>query len=283
MIVATGSRHYLHKLGSGTKKIIQLLRPSFDFQALPNTIEEYRRLRAEKATPYQNSALWAAMNEDLDTGVGMILDKIDSLGIADNTYVIYTSDNGYESKLDVGKPVRERTFGKAHPLLSHKYMLNEGGIRVPFIVRGPGIPAGVASRTPVSGTDIFPTILDIVGHGDKTPKVVEGGSLLPLLRSGGLEGVNRKDSFFVFRYTPFGSVLDIAIVQDDYKLLKEISSNTLHLWNVSTDLGEQENLVDQQPERAKNLYDALTQYLEDVDWAEADASQIQWRRVLPRR
>ena len=243
------------------------------YRALQKTIEEYENEHAENATEYQNSPLWAAMNENLDTGVGMVLDKIDELGIADDTYVIYTGDNGYESKVDQWLPVVERTFNKAYPLLSHKYLINEGGLRVPFIVRGPGIPAGAASRTPVIGYDIFPTIMDIVGHPDKLPNIAEGGSLLPLLQSGGKKTVQRKDPFFVFRYTKVKGALDIAIVQGDYKLLKEIESDTLHLWDLTEDLGEQNNLIDQQPERAQEMYDAMTAYFASVGWDESQAGK----------
>jgi arylsulfatase A-like enzyme len=241
------------------------------YRALQETIDEYENEHAGNATEYQNSPLWAAMNENLDTGVGMVLDKIEELGIADDTYVIYTGDNGYESKVDQWVPVVERTFNKAYPLLSHKYMINEGGLRVPFIVRGPGIEAGASSRKPVIGYDIFPTIMDIVGHSDQLPEVVEGGSLLALLRSGGKANVTRKDPFFVFRYTKVNGALDIAIVQGDYKLLKEIEHGNLHLWNLSEDLGEQENLIDQQPERAQKMYDAMTEYFARVGWDESQA------------
>jgi arylsulfatase A len=144
------------------------------YRAKPETIKAYETEHADKATEYQNSPLWAAMNENLDTGVGMVLDKIDELGIRDNTYVIYTGDNGYESKVDFWKPVTERTFNKAYPLLTHKYMINEGGLRVPFIVRGPGIPAGAYSKEPVIGYDIFPTVMDIVGKFEQLPNGVEG-------------------------------------------------------------------------------------------------------------
>ena len=106
------------------------------FEAKPETIKKYETEHADKATPYQNSPLWAAMNENLDAGIGMVLDQIDELGIADNTYVFYTADNGYELKRDLGKPIHERGYYKAYPQRSHKYTVSEGGIRVPFIVRG---------------------------------------------------------------------------------------------------------------------------------------------------
>ena len=247
------------------------------YRAKPETIEKYETEHAAKATNYQNSPLWAAMNENLDTGVGMVLDKIDELGIVDNTYVIYTGDNGYESKVDHWKPVSERTFHKAYPLLSHKYMISEGGLRVPLIVRGPGIQAGTFSQTPVMGYDFFPTVMDIVGNLDQLPESVEGGSLLSLLRTGGKEEVLRQKPHFIFRYTKTLGTHDISIVQGDYKLMKEIKTNTVHLWNLREDLGEQHNLAEKYPKKTAAMYAMMTAYFELVDWNEDQAAPMPWR------
>lgn len=247
------------------------------YRAQPETIKTYETEHAEKATRYQNSPLWAAMNENLDTGVGMVLDKIDALGIRETTYVIYTGDNGYESKVDHWKPVRERTFHKAYPLLSHKYMINEGGLRVPLIIRGPGIPAGSHSRIPVVGYDFFPTLMDLVGALDQLPGSVEGGSLLPLLKSAGNKDVARKHPYLIFRYTKTLGNHDIAMVQGDYKLLKEIKSGTTHLWDISQDPGEQNNLTEKHPGKAAEMYQAMTEYFKSVDWDEHQASPLPWK------
>lgn len=250
------------------------------YRAKPGTIKKYESEHADKVTDYQNSPLWAAMNENLDTGVGMVLDKIDELGIRDNTYVIYTGDNGYESKVDHWLPVEERTFHKAYPLLSHKYMISEGGLRVPFIVRGPDIPAGSYSRTSVIGYDIFPTIMDIVGKQDSLPESVEGGSLLAHWKSGGTAKITRPNPYFVFRYTKTAGSLDISIVEGDFKLMKEISSGKVHLWNISEDLSEQYNLVEKYPQKAKAMYEAMTSYFHGVGWDESQAVPFPWRKTV---
>jgi arylsulfatase A-like enzyme len=239
------------------------------YQARPETKAKYETEYSSNATKYQNSPLWAAMNEDLDTGIGMTLAKIEKLGIADNTYVIFTSDNGYEGKLCQKSPVEERVFYKAYPLISHKYTINEGGLRVPFIVRGPGIPAGVKSQTRVVGHDIFPTILDMIGHKDHIPASVDGASLWAHLRSGGKENVDRKDPYLVFRYTR--DARDVCIIQDDFKLLKELSTGKMHLWDLKNDLGERKNLIKQQPEKAHKMYAALTSHLKRHNWDESMA------------
>ncbi len=239
------------------------------YLALQKTIKKYENELADKATKYQNNPVWAAMNENLDTGIGMVLDKIDELGIRDNTYVIYTADNGYEDKKDFGKPVHERGYYKAFPQRSHKYHVSEGGIRVPFIVRGPGIPANRHSTTHVVGTDVFPTVLDIAGSSKGVPERVEGASILSHLKSGGKEPVRRKDPFLVFKYSKPRVPHDLTIVQGDYKLIKDVDTKRIFLFNLKKDIEESRNLAEKEPERAKKMYDDMTAYFKRFDWDES--------------
>ena len=243
------------------------------YAALPETEEKYKTQHADKATKYQKNPLWAAMNENLDTGIGMVLDKIDELGIRDNTYVIYTADNGYEDKKDFGRPVHERGYYKAYPLRSHKYHVSEGGIRVPFIVRGPGIPANIHSPVPVVGTDVFPTVMDILGGLDQVSKKVEGASLLAHLKSGGRDPVRRTDPFLVFKYSKPRVPHDITIVQGDYKLIKDVDTGRIFLFNLKEDIGESKNLVDEKSELAKHMYDDMTAYFKRFGWDESRISK----------
>jgi arylsulfatase A-like enzyme len=245
------------------------------YAALPETVEEYSARRADKATKYQRNPLWAAMNENLDTGVGKVLDKIDELGIRGNTYVIYTADNGYEDKKDFGRPVHERGYYKAYPQRSHKYHVSEGGIRVPFIVRGPGIPADAHSPVPVVGTDVFPTVLDILGAPDRVPARVEGASLLGHLRSGGREPVRRRDPFLVFKYTKPKPPHDIAIVQGRHKLIKDIDTGRAFLFDLRDDIGEARDIAGERPDLAKRMYDDMTAYFKRFGWDESMISTEQ--------
>lgn len=237
------------------------------YQALPETIAKYEKM-SDKATEYHNSPLWAAMNEDLDTAVGAILKKIEDLGIKENTYVIYTADNGYENKRDMNKAVADRKFYKGFPLRSHKYMISEGGLRVPFIIRGPGIPSGSTSREPVVGWDILPTVLDMAGAAKQIPVAVEGGSILPTAKSAGKSAVKRKNPFLVFRYTKVHAPLDISIVQGGYKFLREIRTGKEHLWSLWEDLGESNNLIKKMPEKALNMKKTMNAYFAKFNWDE---------------
>jgi len=248
------------------------------YAALGETIKKYKTKRADKATKYQHNPLWAAMNENLDTGIGMVLDKIDELGIRDNTYVIYTADNGYEAKKDFGKPVDKRGYYKAYPQRSHKYHVSEGGIRVPFIVRGPGIPVNTHSPTPVVGTDVFPTVMDIIGGRSKTPEKVEGASLLAHLKSGAKIPVDRKDPFLVFKYSKPRLPHDIAIVQGDYKLIKDVDTGEVFLFNLKKDIGESNNLAEETPELATRMYKDMTAYFKRFGWSESRIADVKRKR-----
>ena len=250
------------------------------YQALPETIEKYKTQHADKATPYQNSPLWAAMNENLDTGVGSVLDKIDELGIRENTYVIYTADNGYEDKHDFHKPVDERGYYKAYPQRSHKYHVSEGGIRVPFIVRGPGIPANTHSTEPVVGTDIYTTAMDIIDGTRQLPDTVEGASLLDHLKSNGEQPIQRKDPFLVFKYTKPNNRHDLTIVQGRHKLIKDADSDQLLLYDLVEDIGESNDLAEEKPALTKQLYAQLTAYFKRLDW---DESEIPTNNLTGRR
>ena len=95
----------------------------------------------------------------------MVLKKLDELGIAGNTYVIFTADHG--------------TPGRNPPLRGGKGTVSEGGLRVPFIIRGPGIKPGVCSHVRAIGEDLLPTIAELARVSEPLPKGLEGGSLVP--------------------------------------------------------------------------------------------------------
>ena len=152
---------------SGKPFYIQLSHHALHYseQSLKATQEKYRGLPPGQR---HRDVIRAAMTENLDTGVGMVMDAMDRLGIAENTYLIYMSDNGGGG----GSSNR--------PLVGGKGSLWEGGLRVPMIVRGPSIAAGVVCRVPVVGHDLFPTFCELAGIADEVPEKIDGGSLVPL-------------------------------------------------------------------------------------------------------
>ncbi|MEM6654840.1 MAG: sulfatase, partial [Planctomycetota bacterium] len=146
------------------------------FQYRPETYEYYENLQAindQVPESGQNTAReTAAMFEDLDTTIGMVLDEVDNLGIADNTYVVFTSDNGMG-----------RNLGNNY-LRGAKWWLWDAALRVPMIVRGPDIPAGTRTDTNVVQYDYMPTFVDWAGGDlESLPDDIDGVSLRGLMEN----------------------------------------------------------------------------------------------------
>jgi arylsulfatase A-like enzyme len=226
-------------------------------QTRPATRQQFRDL--PKGARHDNVP-YGAMLFDLDAGIGQLLDAVKAAGIADNTYIIYTSDNGSIPTKDPGNingPVR-----------GYKATVWEGGIRVPFIVEGPGIKAGAVSRTPVVGYDILPTICDLAGV--KTwPKAVEGGSLKPVLLSDGKAAVSRPNDFLVFHWPHYQnakhSTPDTTLLADGWKLHYWWETGQTQLFHLDQDLGESKDLAATQPARVASMEQRLTNYLASVN------------------
>jgi len=200
---------------------------------------------------------FAAMTEDLDTGVGRLMKSINELGLQDNTYVIFMSDNGGRVSPSKIKAPNQNT-----PLRDGKHSLYEGGIRVPFTISGPGIEAGAVSHVPVSGVDLLPTITDLAGEELKYENL-DGGSLKSLLM-GESQTVNRKNDFFIFHKAVTREPIS-AIRQGDYKLVKTWDENKIELFDLSKDLGEENDLSKKMPEKTEELHNRLVTYLDDVN------------------
>ncbi len=195
----------------------------------------------------------AAITEDLDTGVGRIMEAIDQLGLFETTYVIYMADNGAGG----GKKV----------LAGGKGGVWEGGIRVPFIVRGPGVKPNSWCHTRVVGYDLFPTFCEFAGIAPgKMPKGIEGGSIASLLKTAGLGEVKRPREELVFHFPHYqGDAPHSAIFVGDLKLLHFYEDNRDELYDLSKDIGERDDLAAQRPAETKKLRERLDKYLAEVD------------------
>ena len=204
---------------------------------------------------------FAAMTADLDTGIGILLDSIEVLGLKDNTYIFFLSDNGGRFKVPrKGKNQKNSNY----PLRRGKQTLYEGGVRVPFIVAGPGIDENTVSDVPVTGLDILPTLADISGYPHSLPDSVDGGSLYPVLVNGGYGVVQRNEPFLVFHQAKTN--VQSALILDNYKLVRTPGreEQPLELFDLSKDLGESNDLSQQMPEKTNELHTLLENYLQDV-------------------
>lgn len=230
--------------------------------------ETYDKFVAKPKGRIHSHPAWAAMLAELDAGIGKLLDEVDRLGIAGNTYVILMADNGaaefvppVKNKLDHPStfPVPPRN----HPLRGGKWVLYEGGIRVPFIVRGPGVKAGAQCDVPVVGWDLLPTLADLAGYAAPLPADLDGASFRGLFASG--QGtVKRAEEPLIFHRYASGYPHS-AIRVGDYKLIKLWKTNTLELYHLKDDLGETKNLAAAQPQKTQEFHERLMAYLRRVD------------------
>ncbi|MFC1597426.1 sulfatase [Planctomycetota bacterium] len=210
--------------------------------------------------------LRAAISEDLDAGVGLLLEEVDKLGIAENTYVIYMSDNGAGGG-GGGRGGGKGKGGTVRPIQGGKGSLWEGGIRVPLIVRGPGIEPNTFCHVPVVGYDLLPTLRQLAGVSGPLPSSVEGGSIVDLLRSGDAGKVERPREEIVFHFPHYqsGDGPHSTIRLGDEKLIRLDETSEIRPFDLSRDIGEQQDLADVRPDRVKELTQRLDSYLEDID------------------
>ena len=195
---------------------------------------------------------YAAMIEDTDTAFGHILDTLDDLGIADNTYVIFTSDNG-------------GGFRGNNPLRGGKGNLLEGGLRMPSVVRGPGIDSGTYASVPMVQWDFLQTFYDLAGGTEPLPADLDGGSLKDVWFNGDDGKVVRNTEELVFHFPWHTGEPESVIRVGDYKLRKNLDTLEFELFNVTDDLSEKKNLAKQMPEMVASLDQRRADYLNKVN------------------
>jgi len=241
------------------------------FKLLPNNTVKIKQ--------FQDNVEFAAMVESLDESVGSVMAKLKELGLEDNTIVIFVSDNGGMSAGNFGNPGRvipkdrlDQSFATSNlPLRAAKGFLYEGGIRVPLIIKWPlKGKTNVVSDVPTISVDFYPTILEMVGVKVETLNhTIDGQSLVPIISADKKMKSNPavRPIFWHFPHysnhglqSPGG-----AIRLGDYKLLDYFENNTVQLFNLKNDPGEQYDLSKTQPEKAKELKALLDQWRKDVN------------------
>ena len=183
----------------------------------------------------QPRAVRAAMISRLDRDVGRILDLLDELKLAENTIVLFSSDNG---PITAGGQDPE-FFNSAGPLRGLKFTLYEGGIRVPFLVRWPGkIKAGSESDLVSDFADMFPTFAELAGG--KIPPKLDGVSIVPTLL--GRTAAQAKRDHFYWEAAP-----QQAVRQGDWKLYRAAADRPVELYHLGQDIGETRNVAAAHP------------------------------------
>jgi arylsulfatase A-like enzyme len=208
----------------------------------------------------QAHAVYAAMVHAMDQAVGDVLETLEKEGLADNTLVIFTGDNGGLSTSE-GSPTSNL------PLRAGKGWLYEGGIREPTIIRWPHkTKPGSISAVPVTSTDYYPTILDAAGLDKKPDQHLDGESLVGVLR-GQADGLDREALYWHYpHYGNQGGTPGSAIRVGDWKLIKFYTpGKPVELYNLKDDLGETNNLADANPEVKNKLLAMLERHLAETE------------------
>ncbi len=233
-------------------------------KSLPKRAIEDRYEMVEDSWPnklYQDRPDYAAMVKSVDDAVGRILGEVEKQGLTNDTIVIFTSDNG---GLSINLFFPTPTSNK--PLRNGKAWLTEGGIRVPTIIRAPGITqAGRVSGNPVISMDFFPTILDLVGIEKRPDLHQDGISLYPLLNGAERVGGNRDLIWYYPMYAGFQSRPSAAILARGWKLIENFEDSSLELFYLADDIGEANNLASAYPELVNSMRKRLWKYLDDVE------------------
>lgn len=235
--------------------------------AKPELVEKFKK---KPGVGGHNNATYAAMIYSVDESVGRVMQTLDELKIADNTVLIFTSDNG-----GVGGYVREglKKAGDItdnSPLRSGKGSLYEGGTREPFIVRWPGVTqAGSACNVPTIHVDLYPTLLELTSAA-RPRQVLDGESMVKLFRNPAAQ-MQRTAIFQHFPgYLGAGENMwrttPVSVVQSgDWKLMEFLEDGRLELYNLADNIGESHNLAKENPEKTRELHDRLKAWRREVN------------------
>ncbi len=203
----------------------------------------------------QGKPVYAAMIESVDQGVGKLMNTLDELGLAQNTVVVFTSDNGGFAGATDHTPLR-----------GNKGAYYEGGIRVPVIVRWPGVArAGHVSDVPVTSTDFYPTCLAAAGLPPHPSQHRDGLDLRSVLEGG--QSLNREAIFWHYpHYNSHPSSVPSSVIRKgDWKLIQSFDPEGMELYYLADDLSETTNLIDAETSKADELKRELEAWRRDVD------------------
>ena len=209
----------------------------------------------------QDHPVYAGMIETMDDAVGRVMAAIEAQGIADRTIVVFTSDNGGVASGDA--------FATSNlPLRTGKGRQWEGGIRVPYYIHVPGTTdRGLESNVPVTGADFYPTLVDLAGLPLRSEQHRDGQSLAPLIKGEAEAIAAGNERPLVWHYPHYGNQggePSGIYRQGPWKLIHYYEDDRTELYNLESDLGEQNNLATAEPNRASLMKAKLKDFLESV-------------------
>lgn len=223
--------------------------------ARPTPGERFEIDRTLPVRKVQDNPIYAGLIENMDNAVGRVLHKLSQLGLDRNTIVILTADNGGVSSGDGYST-------SALPYRGGKGRQWEGGIRVPFYIKAPGVTRpGSTCDTPVSGIDFFPTIMELAGVSVKPTQPVDGVSLVPLLKGGAI--ADRPLFWHYPHYGNQGGEPSSIIRHGDWKLIHYWEDGQDELYQIARDIGERHDLAKAEPQRTAGLRALLDAWLKE--------------------
>lgn len=236
-------------------------------------IDKY--LAKEKIDGYPSNAVYAAMIENVDNSVGKIEAKLSELGLAENTVVIFFSDNGglrsrfdkiplhAKSKLHIYEGDTMQFIASSNfPLRAEKGTVYEGGIREPFIVKWPGkVSTGSLNHSVVTSVDFYPTFLELAGIVPDPNLILDGKSLVDII----IKGEQKYDRPIFWHYPVYHHDQPASVIRKgDYKLIENLVDGSLELYNLRDDIGENQNLAESLKHKTEKLYSLLQAWQKDV-------------------
>lgn len=234
-------------------------------QAKPELVAYYEKKLAEAAAKGDNfdgqqCPVYAAMIHSVDENMGRLLECLDRLDLAERTVIFLTSDNGGL----VLPACQKRPVTHNIGIRAGKGSAYEGGVRVPWIVRWPGVVApGSLCHEPVISIDAYPTILEITGVADAEGHICDGVSLVPLLKQQG--NFPKRALYWHYpHYHPGGATPYSAVRDGDWKLIEFFEDHHVELYNLKDDPQESQDLASQLPEKAESLRRQLHRWREEV-------------------
>jgi len=238
----------------------------------------------------QGNPIMASMLKSVDESLGRLVAKLDELGLAERTIVIFSSDNGGNVHSNTAEDPRTRNIKPGHrrwamladwrryagtqpptnnaPLRRGKGWLYEGGVRVPLVVVWPDVVApGSRSSEVVSTIDFYPTVLEMVGRNPQPGQHFDGQSLVPVLKQAGR--LQREALFNFFPHGGPGRPPGVTVRAGDWKLIRWFETGPeypveLELYNLREDIGETTNLAGENPELARDLNARIDRFLADT-------------------
>ncbi len=226
-------------------------------KAAPSSGERFKFDRTKNVRQVQDNPIYAGMMETMDAAVGTVLDALDRLGLAENTVVVFTGDNGGVSSGDA--------YATASlPFRGGKGRQWEGGFREPYYIKAPGVTQpGSETAVPATGTDFFPTILELAGLDPLPEQHVDGLSLVPVLKGSG--AIPERALFWHYPHYGNQGGEPSGIIRDgDWKLIHYYEDGRDELYHLAEDVGEQTDLAGSEPDRTKALRAKLDAWLAET-------------------